>query len=91
MTGSFGAKGQDLKCLHRLKGNALQFALQIKLFHLLYDNPVQNHPPSVAEDMLLSVISCFTCSEMSGDHKGEGEGEGCGFPEAILSSASSPE
>lgn len=45
VTGSFVAKGQDLKCLHRQKGNALQFALQIKHFHLLYDNPVQNHPP----------------------------------------------
>lgn len=45
VTESFVAKGQDLKCLHRQKGNALQLALQIKLFHLPYDNPVQNQPP----------------------------------------------
>lgn len=45
---------------------------------------------SVAEDYA-AVTSCFVRSEMSRDQKGEGEGEGCGFREAILSSASSSE
>lgn len=81
-------KVQDLKCLHRQEGNALQFALQTKFFHLSHGIPAPNHLP-VCCRRYAAVTRGFVRSEMSRDQKGAGEG--CGFREAILSSASSSE